>query len=247
MNKNQALNYLRTMIGDTSHLDSIIVKYTKNNSKIRELGKMLKERGEIKYIRQVTAFDIPAGWTCPAADLCLARSDRKTGKITKGENAEFLCFAAKLEAVFSAVRRFRWSNFNAISKIKTSAEIAYVLISSMDEDVKVVRVHTSGDFYNNVYFRAWVLVAELLDDVSFFGYTKVLAYARYDKPSNMNFVYSVGGKHDSQVCESDVTSTVVCDRAHASELGIPVACNTPVSPDDYDYIMRRESFALIVH
>lgn len=247
MDKYQALEYLRSIIGDTSHLDSVVVKYTAQNDKIRELGRMLKNRDDVQYIRQVVAFDVPAGWTCPAANLCLARSDRKTGKITKGKNAEFLCFAAKLEAVFSVVRRFRWANFNAISKLKTSAEVAYVLINNMADDIKVVRIHTSGDFYNNVYFRAWMLVAELLTDVNFFGYTKVLAYARHNKPTNMNFVYSVGGTYDSEICESDVTSTVVRNREHANELGIPVACNTPTSPDDYDYIMRRESFALIVH
>lgn len=47
MDKYQALEYLRSIIGDTSHLDSVVVKYTAQNDKIRELGRMLKNRDDV--------------------------------------------------------------------------------------------------------------------------------------------------------------------------------------------------------
>ena len=87
----------------------------------------------------VVTFSLPAGWSCPFADLCLKKVNRdrefdpskvgttkkskRTGqsvdykgdvKVTKGKNAEFDCFAANQEMQYDAVRANRWHNFDLL-------------------------------------------------------------------------------------------------------------------------------------
>lgn len=227
------------------------LKWSCNNSKIKALGRMLKARGDVTTGKSVIAFDLPAGWTCPAASLCMARANRETGKITKGKDAEFLCYASKLEAAFPSARRARWHNFNILAGMANDADaMAEYILSQIPKGTKVIRIHTSGDFFNRNYFLAWTYVAIARPDITFWGYTKVLAYVTANKPDNFKLAYSMGGKHDASVRECTgkmVTSTVVVNEEQAQSLGLPVACPTPTSPDDFDFVMRGESFALLLH
>lgn len=228
-----------------------MLKFALQNSKLRELARYLGYKNS-----EVIGFDIPAGYTCPAASLCQAYSDKRTGKIVRGKGAQFLCYAAKLESAFPAVRRAHWFNFETLKTIglNDSAGMADAIIESMPRyasgaiKAKVVRIHTSGDFFNQAYFDAWKLVAERLPEVTFFGYTKVLPLLSQPRPDNMHLAYSHGGKYDAAASESGVTTSyVVSDIAEAESMGLPVACPTATSPDDYGYIVRGESFALVFH
>lgn len=229
-------------------------KYARNNSKLAELAKMLNLKKS-----EVVGFDMPAGFTCPAAKLCAAYSNKETGKITRGKHAEFLCYASKLEAAFPAARKAHWHNFETIQSDfarfgwEWTAEYIAKELSAMK--VKVVRIHTSGDFFHLEYFLMWTYIARLLPGVSFFGYTKIMTYAVQFRPEfkaanmipdNFSVVYSVGGKYDTEAPNYPglATSTVVPTKADAID---PIACSTPTSPDDYNFIMRYESFSLALH
>lgn len=194
---------------------------------------------------QVTSFDLPAGHTCPAADMCYSFVDRNTGKLTDGENCKFRCYAASMEARYPASRRSHWRNFDTLKSCKTSEDMANLILSQLPNGIKIVRVHASGDFFSRKYFMAWVKVAQTRTDVQFFGYTKVLPYVKADKPDNFRLVYSHGGKMDSKVtCEP--VAYVVKNIAEAIERGLHPACiNSPA--DDYNLIMSGRTFALCLH
>ncbi len=210
------------------------------NTKILELAKNLNLKAN-----EVTSFDLPAGYTCPSADRCKSFANRENGKITDGEYCKFRCYAASMEARYTATRKAHWRNFDALRKQKTVDDMVQLILSSIPETAKIIRIHASGDFFSKKYFQAWVRVAELRPDIKFFGYTKILPYVNANKSDNFRLVYSFGGKMDSKVtCEP--IAYVVKNIAEAIERGLKPACIDNPS-DDFDFIMQGRTFALCLH
>jgi hypothetical protein len=215
-----------------------MLKFSFGNSKMNKLAHFL---GLAK--NQVASFDLPAGFTCPAANLCLAYANRETGKITDGANSLFRCYAASLEAVFKGARLAHWHNYDLLTA--AGEDMVSLLEASLPKQIKIVRIHSSGDFFNKRYFQAWVKVAENHPEVKFFGYTKVLPYVNADKPDNFRLVYSFGGKMDNQVT-SEPVSYVINTPEDGGIMGLQVACQeNPV--DDFQLVMEGKTFALALH
>ena len=61
-----------------------------------------------------------------------------------------------------------------------------------------VRVHDSGDFFNEAYLDGWLEVAERVPDVLFYAYTKEVSLFQGLKnpPVNFRWLYSLGGLED---------------------------------------------------
>jgi hypothetical protein len=213
--------------------------FATHNSKINKLAHSLGLKNT-----QVVAFDLPAGYTCPCADTCQSFSNRESGKITDGKNCKIRCYAASIESAFTSARNAHWRNFEALKNLSTK-EMVELILSELPKNVKVVRIHSSGDYFAKRYFQAWVKVAEIRTDIKFFGYTKILDYVNADKPDNFRLVYSFGGKMDSKkTCEP--TAYIVKDIAEAIIRGLLVSCaDNPA--DDFDFIMEGKTFALVLH
>lgn len=194
--------------------------------------------------KAVYCFDLPAGHTCPAADSCLSFANEITGKLTDGENCKFRCFAASNEAIFSDARRVRWDNFRMLRHLSCDKMVSLIL-ESLPKGIKVLRIHSAGDYFTRRYFLAWVKVAQVRPDIIFFGYTKVLNYVQYAKPDNFYLVYSMGGKMDSKHTNEQYAKVVYSDK-EAQDLGLPLACQVHHS-DDYSHILSGQSFALLIH
>jgi hypothetical protein len=91
------------------------------------------------------------------------------------------------------VRKSRWDNYT-----QTLAGIPPV----PPKDCKAVRIHMSGDFYNQAYFDMWLSVAEQHPHIEFWAYTKSLTYwvARLDRiPTNLILTASYGGRLDALI------------------------------------------------
>ena len=215
------------------------LKFSKYNSK---LNKMATELGLPKSA--VQAFNLPAGHTCPFADKCKSQAHRITGKLTDGSRVQYRCYAASVESRYPAVRRAVWHNFELLKGLDSNA-MAALILKSIPKSVKILRVHSSGDFYSKQYFDAWVVVAEARPDIQFFAYTKALHYVSASKPDNLSLIYSYGGKLDSKLTTEPV-SYVVKSFDEAQKLGLPVACQESMS-DDYTNIVQGRSFAMLIH
>jgi hypothetical protein len=63
---------------------------------------------------------------------------------------------------------------------------------------------------------------------------------------NFKLVYSIGGKYDNLLTDDIPSIRVVENREIALKLGLPVACDIHPA-DDYDYIIKGQSFAIIMH
>ncbi len=115
--------------------------------------------GNAKLPASIATFSLPAGHSCPFALECLSKADRYTGKITDGPDAEFRCFSATTEARATTVRDARWRNWELLREARTLQGMADLINNSIPFGIQIVRLHVGGDFYSELYFKAWLNVA----------------------------------------------------------------------------------------
>jgi hypothetical protein len=203
-------------------------------------------KGNAKLHGGIATFSLPAGYSCPFADKCLAKADRETGRVQDGANQEFRCFSASAEAVFAIVRNSRWHNFETL-KGRTTEEMTEILaknISLVREPL--IRIHVSGDFFSQDYFDAWLNVAKMFPRKVFYAYTKSIPFwiARMgENPKNFRLIASEGGKYDELIKKFNLKSAkVVYSEADAKRQGLKI--------DEDDSLASgksQKSFALLLH
>ena len=155
------------------------------------------------YTGTVYEWNLPTGTTCPFAMECKVTVDRETGKfdIKKGQ---YRYYAASPER-FPSVREHRWKNFE------------YVLNGNfpiLPKGCKYVRIHASGDFFNQSYFDMWIEICKQNSEVVFWAYTKSLNYwvkRINDIPNNFILTASYGGKLDHLISEYNLKNVIVYD------------------------------------
>ena len=202
---------------------------------------------------RINGFSLPAGYTCPAANLCLSKADRVTGKITDGKHNEFRCFMASIEAYSPQLRALLWKNFDILRetyRMLGMEGLVSVLYDALP-DTDIVRIDVDGDFFNQAYFDAWVQVARLRPDVTFYAYTKSLNFWEHALlhggiPDNLKLTASYGGDYDhmidGMVQEYGIKSArVVLNPEEADRLELPIDHN------EWHAIAGTQPFALLLH
>lgn len=205
---------------------------------------LLKFRlGNAKLGKAIHTFTLPAGYTCPGADKCQSRFDRKLNKIVDGPNTVYRCFAASGESRPN-VRSIADHNLELL-KGKSEREMANLILSSLPVEAWIVRVHVGGDFFSQSYFNAWMHVASRRPEVRFYAYTKSLSYWTHNLqfiPENFRLTASEGGNFDHLIpVYGFKTSKVVFSIEEAAALGLEV------DHDDSHAYDGTESFALLIH
>jgi hypothetical protein len=207
-----------------------------SSSKMHKLAIMLK----IPFVC-IASADVPAGYTCHMAKDCKSYAIRNTGKIHDAPTCKFRCYAASCESRFPDVRKLHWNNFDALRIAKTSGKMTDLILDGISDKIKVLRIHSFGDFFSDNYFQAWVNVTEHMPKITFFAYTKMLDYMKIDRPGNFSMVYSMGG-----ILDGMVKNEPFCRVVDKPSKKLPVACkNSPA--DDYNYILSGQSFEIVIH
>jgi hypothetical protein len=218
-----------------------VLKFQVGNAKLVSIEDTVT--GEIVVIK-IHTFSLPSGYSCPAANECLSKAHRVTGKITDGVDTEFRCFSATDEARSPNARNARWHNFELLRRESTATMVERIH-HALPKAAQIVRIHVGGDFFNQKYFDAWRIVASYNPDILFYAYTKSLDYwkARIDSiPANLNLTASVGGKHDRIIDELGLKySTVVYHPEEAAKLGLEI------DHDDSHAMYGTKPFALLLH
>lgn len=205
-------------------------------------------------------FSLPAGHSCPWAGTCRTFADRDTGTITDHPTpgmsvaAEFRCFAAMAETRPN-VRNARWWNWDLIRTAlyredsDQLSSVTELIETSMtvQKPRDLVRVHESGDFWTDNYFRAWMAVARNRPNQTFYAYTKALTLwynYRDEVPDNFKLTASYGGRLDDMITQfPDVFtrySRVVYTEQEAADLGLEI-------DHDDSHCLGDKPFALLVH
>lgn len=184
------------------------------------------------YSGIVYEWNLPTGHTCPFADECLVKVDRHTGKFENKSNA-YRCYAAAAER-FPSARNARWNNFDLVKSGQKP---------SLPKDAKAIRIHASGDFFNQSYFDLWIDIANENTDVEFWAYTKSLKYwvQRLGMiPSNLELTASYGGRNDELIAQHDLKFVKIYKSKNDVHDGIPIDTN-----DDCARNKSIKEFALI--
>ena len=206
--------------------------------------KLKFQKGNAKLSKKIYTFSLPAGHSCPFAHECQASADRTTGKVTDGEHQQFRCFAVSQEALYPAVRKARWHNYDLLLERKNkSKELIDLILDSLPKKANIVRVHVSGDFFNQKYFNAWMEVARQNPDVIFYAYTKSIRYwLNAEVPENFELTSSSGGKSDDLIVLNKLKNAkVVFTEEEAKDLGLEI------DHDDTHAYSGKDSFALLLH
>lgn len=204
---------------------------------------MIRFSKKTRYYPVITyEFNLPAGWSCPGAQQCLAKAVRISGKLTHGNKQTFPCYAARDER-FPTVRKQRWENFDTLKGMQSCASMAELILQAIPRPATHVRIHGGGDFFNQVYFDAWLLVSRERKDIVFWAYTKSLTYwlERIDHvPSNLTLTASYGGRHDHLISQENLKFTrVFFTLEEIEESGLPLCT------DDSLAMSGNQSFALL--
>ena len=132
-----------------------------------------------------TAFLI---WNLPAVKTCPNRTP----------HCEKLCYARKAEKLYPTCLPSRMANLEEAKKDDFAMNMALTIMikyKGMKAEKLVVRIHESGDFYNQKYADAWLNVAHFFEDnkdITFIAYTKSFSYFDGKKlPENLSLRASV--------------------------------------------------------
>lgn len=77
-----------------------------------------------------------------------------------------------------------------------------------------IRIHSSGDFYNERYLLAWFNLCRMNPTKRFYAYTKSVALVKKhweSKPENLHVIFSYGGKEDHLINRDKDTHCLVVD------------------------------------
>lgn len=164
-----------------------------------EQGKFIKNQKY--YTGIVYEWNLPTGSSCPFALECKVTVDRVTGKfdVKKGQ---YRCYAASPER-FPAVRKHRWNNYEFV---KNGG------IPEIPKDCRAIRIHASGDFFNQKYFDTWVQIARENPSIEMWAYTKSLQYwvnRINDIPKNLILTASYGGSQDILIGKHNLKNVMV--------------------------------------
>ena len=234
-----------------------MLKFSKANAKIEALSQV-PELAKYLYKphNKVYSFDLLSGYSCPFAEKCLSKatfdSFANKRKIKDGPKTEFRCFSASQEVQYTNVYNLRKNNYEFLKMLNTGENIVERMAEAIDyalpANAGVVRIHVAGDFFNENYFRAWMLVARLNPTVLFYAYTKSLKYwidNRYLIPDNLILTASRGGRLDHLIDEHNLREAVVVfSESEAEEK------NLIIDHDDSHAArpsLKDNSFALLIH
>lgn len=207
--------------------------------------------GNAKLPDSTLIFSIPAGHTCPGANLCLSMADRHTGKISDGPATQFRCYAASQE-IYSNVRDARWRNLDLIKRLSPhdlSTGLRRSIAASRNHKSTHVRWFGSGDCFSPSLRDAIVSCAEAFPELVHYLYTKNLPIwlngtTLRALPGNLYLTASHGGRFDDLLQRGlfPRTARVVLNQEEADRLGLPVDFN-----DSYAYDPVPTHFAHLVH
>ena len=176
------------------------------------MNELLKMSKQNKKLKKTLIFDINAGITCPMANECksyVIMNDNGKTTLKDGENSIFRCYAASQENQYPNVYKARKYNLDLILKTLNSKDGFYKTYQLINDSIQKhktrninkVRIHSSGDFFNGQYLRAWLAVARLNPLMKFYCYSKSLHLfgTNVSIPDNFYLTASMGGLRDDLI------------------------------------------------
>lgn len=136
--------------------------------------------GNHKLPKTTAIFNLPRLKTCPGAtELC-----------------KKFCYAGKAEKIYPQVPAYRERKYQLSLSSSFVNEISSEL-EHLGPKIDAIRIHESGDFYDQEYLNKWVEIANKFSGLKFYAYTKSYFLDFSSKPSNMIVRLSLDGTSNS--------------------------------------------------
>ncbi len=196
---------------------------------------------------KIATVSLPAGHSCPFAKDCYSKAHKHTGKIIDGKHCQFRCYSASQEALYPALRKARWHNFELLKETPKIKDCVKLITNSLPVGKSIIRPHVGGDYYNESYFLSWLNVAANNPKTLFYSYTKSLRFwvkykSEVDSVPNFKLVASKGGKDDHLIEEHGLRfAEVVYSVEEAKEKKLEI------DHDDSHAYASNKSFSLLLH
>jgi len=223
--------------------DDCVLTINKGNDKMQHMN--------------VVYLSLPAGYTCPFADICKSTAHKRGGRFKDNNLAikdfgDVRCYAASAEVAYPNVRKARWRNYDLLRTFKGDVNgMAKLIVNSLaffekkNPQIKLFRIHESGDFWSQEYFDAWIKAAQARPDILFYAYTKALplwAARKGEIPSNLRLIASEGGTHDDLIDKEQFRKAIIVqDQGEAIEKRLHIDAN------DFLAAFGDNDFALLLH
>ena len=182
------------------------------------------------YDGVVYEWNLPTGHTCPFALECLVKVNKETGKF-ENKSRDYRCYSANSER-FPAVRNHRWNNYEYVKNGNKPI---------LPKGCNAVRIHASGDFFNQSYFDMWVEIANENPNVEFWAYTKSLKYwvnKINEIPNNLTLTASRGGRNDELINKYNLKNvTIIKQKENIDENLIDINDNLARTKDINFYLL----------
>ena len=217
------------------------MKFSISNTKLKKTIKLIKKLGYTGLPTRYLVWGLPAfkaqGITmCPGAGACSGP-----------------CFARSGHYLFNRRKENEWANY-----ITTQDPQFQSIINNHLNNRKptIIRIHDSGDFYNETYFLQWLLIADRNPDHVFYAYTKSwnetrywrFLHGNYQLPHNFQLIYSYGGKHDDKLTayNQDNPRPLPVSKIFKSRADL-VYANYLSSPTDLQALQGIKKIGLVYH
>lgn len=158
---------------------------------VRQNRKFYFSKGNRKLNSGILIWNLPRGKTCPCAGEC-----------------KDYCYEIKTERIYKNVLPCREKNLKFSRKAEFVKEIVAYLKKRKE---KVVRIHSSGDFYSKEYFKKWREIARMCKEKIFFCYTKSFGLFNVfeNLPPNFIMIQSYGSTMDFKIDTNNNTARVI--------------------------------------
>jgi hypothetical protein len=242
---------------DFKSFGGTMFKFSRGNAKLDALEKTVGG--------PVYTFSELSGHTCPFARDCYSKAVKENGKtkIVDGPDTIFRCFSASQEIMYSRTYDQRKYNTDLVTGLQSATKYTDMILESMPDDAKCMRIHVGGDFRLRRHFQAWRNAALELPAVLFYAYTKALPFwvsELNNIPANMVLTASRGGKADKLIDEYNLREAVViadketCEHilksGNINRVSRGQYKGYPIDHDDSFAAMpehRNTNFALLIH
>ena len=207
-------------------------------------------------------MSLPVGYTCPEAGACktyvkpgpLGPGEKGSKKIRPKPGEEHLtCFAAGTETSRPEYQRMVWNNYKLLTAARRDPNSSYMkLISdsiryyeSQEGKIRILRIHSGGDFFQQDYFDAWLNVAISMPDIIFYAYTTSLQMwvKRIGQiPPNFKLTASRESRQAHLIEEEALRQSIIVRTVQeAMEKALPI------NIDEFEAIFTDGDFALLLH
>jgi len=150
-------------------MSSLYLKWSSDNEKLKKL--------------KTLGFGLPAFKSKDAYHVC-----KQAGSCAA------ICYARQGTYTWPATVKAREHN------LKRARQKNFIRLALSDLDrkpsFKTIRVHDSGDFFNQTYLNCWFYIAREYPQKKFYAYTKALDLDFSNTPKNFQIIQSEGGKLD---------------------------------------------------